>query len=843
MKSILILSAGLLLSLTTWSQAVSIDSIKQLLDNTADQEKKLELLLRFSRPSPVIDFSISIQFADDAILLADQLKKPLKKAEALLLKGSVYSENRRDQEAVSFAAQALTIYEFTGDKAGISRACSDLSKYTYYLYNADEAIRQGDKSLQAAMDTDVDSLTATAYFHLGNGYYRRNEFDKALEYHEKSLQISEKAGDKEGIALSSNRLGILSYNTGNFQKSVDYYIRTIEIRKEFNDKRGAAMALTNLANAYTQLGDYEKAINSYKEAGEVFREIGFSRGIASTLIGMALIYENLKQYMTALEALQEYLKIYQTENNIAEIANAYNNIGILYNNILSDTLKNLYGTDYQDTIYQRKLKINIPAAHEALKYHQLALERRRELKDTRAIGVSLLNLGSTYTAVNELVKAREMYQEWLSLADEIANDDQASSINQALGKNYKAEGDLDKAIESFYTAMQYARKINKRIYLRDISDELSELYERTGNYRKAYQYHRMYSAYKDSLLTDESRKIIHEMQVKYETDAKEAENQLLRKDQLINEAKLKQQRNTIYFFFFVIIVVIAFVAMLIRQNAARKKANIELERRNRLITEQKKEITDSIQYASRIQNAILPPDLLIEKYLPERFIIFRPRDIVSGDFYWLTEKDNRVIVMIADCTGHGVPGAFMSMLGVAFLNEIVSKNSHITAGEILNELRSQVIHSLHQTGREGESQDGMDVAMFIIDRVKMEIEFAGANNPLFIFRTGNLIELKGDKMPIGIHSRADIPFTNYNEKLQTGDMVYAFTDGFPDQFGGPQGKKFMIKNFKIILQEIYEKSMVEQKVSLESTLDNWMINTNQVDDILVMGVRITEFNS
>jgi tetratricopeptide (TPR) repeat protein len=326
-----------------------------------------------------------------------------------------------------------------------------------------------------------------------------------------------------------------------------------------------------LANAYVQLGDYQEAIESYKQAELVFREIGFSRGIASTLIGMALIYENLKQYKTALEVLQEYLNISEKENNIAELANAYNNIGIIYNNILADTLTLLYGVDYADSVYVKKVQLNIPAAREALKYHQLALEKRRDLKDTRAIGVSLLNLGSTYLKINEFSKAKEIYQEWLNISDKIANDDQSASINQALGKIYVAEGNLEKAIESFYTALQYANKINKRIYLRDITDDLADLYEKTGNYRKAYEYHKMHAAYKDSLLTDESRRLVHEMQVKFETDAKEAENKILRQDQLISETKLKQQKNTIYFFLFVIIFVIAFVVMLIKQNAVRKK--------------------------------------------------------------------------------------------------------------------------------------------------------------------------------------------------------------------------------------------------------------------------------
>lgn len=825
--------------LPLWQQGSVTDSLRLLMEKTTDEEEKLELLIKLIIPAGESDFNLGIQYADQAVTLSELLNNSLKKAESLLLKGMIFSLYRKNQEAIGFAAQALTIYEAERDKAGVSRACNELSKFNYYLYNAEEAIRQAEKALQSAVDIGNDTLQAAAWFHLGNGYYRKNDYLKALEYHEKSLSSSEHIGHKRGIAHSTHRLGILRFDTGEFQKSVEYYLRAIEIRKELNDNLGTAYSLANLANAYTQMGNYQDAISSYKEAGDYFRENNHKRGIANTLLGMAAIYETLKEYSTALEALQEYLNIYIEEKSPRDIANAYNNLGILYNNMLGDTLMNLYGNDYHDSIFVNKLKIDLPSASEALRYHQLALSQRREINDTREIGVSLLNLGSTYYTLNDFVKAREIYQEWLNLSDIIANDDQTSSINQALGKIYKAEAEYETAISYFYKAMQLAKKISKKTYLRDISAELAELYEKTGNYKKAYEYHNMYAAYKDSLHTDESRRLIHEMQVKYETDAKEKENQLLRKDQLISEVKLKQQKNAIYFFVFVIIVVVTFVGMLIKQNAARKKANHELEISNKLITEQKKEITDSIQYASRIQNAILPPDEIIDRFLPERFIIYRPRDIVSGDFYWLTENNGRVIVMIADCTGHGVPGAFMSMLGVAFLNEIVSKNPKISASEVLDQLREKVIQSLHQTGREGESQDGMDVSMFIIDKNKNEIEFSGANNPLFIFRNSELIELKADKMPIGIHTRVGLFFTNHRQKLEPGDMIYAFTDGFPDQFGGPFGKKYMIKNFKHTLELIHSKPMAEQKSYLENSLDNWMVNANQIDDILVMGVRIS----
>jgi serine phosphatase RsbU (regulator of sigma subunit) len=224
--------------------------------------------------------------------------------------------------------------------------------------------------------------------------------------------------------------------------------------------------------------------------------------------------------------------------------------------------------------------------------------------------------------------------------------------------------------------------------------------------------------------------------------------------------------------------------------------------------------------------------------MPERFIIYMPRDIVSGDYYYVTEKDGSIICVTADCTGHGVPGAFMSMLGIAFLNEIISKQIELHTDEILEELRRHVISSLHQTGKEGESQDGMDLALYILDQKKRKLEFSGANNSLLICRNGDMIEAKADKMPIGIHNRYKEPFTRHNLELKKGDMIYTFTDGYPDQFGGPKQKKFMIRNFKKMLQEIHAKPMNEQKKIMEATLQEWMANTAQIDDILVIGIRI-----
>ncbi len=269
------------------------------------------------------------------------------------------------------------------------------------------------------------------------------------------------------------------------------------------------------------------------------------------------------------------------------------------------------------------------------------------------------------------------------------------------------------------------------------------------------------------------------------------------------------------------------------------KQKEEIEAQHDKIAVQNKNITDSIEYARRIQTAILPPGDYVKELLPRRFILFLPRDIVSGDFYWLTKLNKRIISVAADCTGHGVPGGFMSMLGIAFLNEIVNKSpDNVTAAEILNQLREQVIASLHQTGKSGEAQDGMDVSLFILDWENKSLEFAGANNPLIIIRNNELIEIKGDKMPIGIHDRADEPFTNHEVELEDGDVIYTLSDGYQDQFGGPKGKKFMIKRLKQLLIDIHEKPMPEQRSILLKELEEWQGSFERVDDIIIMGVRI-----
>jgi serine phosphatase RsbU (regulator of sigma subunit) len=281
----------------------------------------------------------------------------------------------------------------------------------------------------------------------------------------------------------------------------------------------------------------------------------------------------------------------------------------------------------------------------------------------------------------------------------------------------------------------------------------------------------------------------------------------------------------------------------------------ELERQRDLLTEQKQEITDSITYAKRIQSAVLPPDELLSELLPEHFVLYKPRDIVSGDFYWIRQIKNFTIVAAVDCTGHGVPGALMSMLGLTLLNEQISKSQFDHAGELLDRLRKKVKEILKQKGKDLEQKEGMDMALAVINNDNLELEFSGAYNPLYIIRKRQnsiddgtsglismeseeyyLLEIKGDRQPIGIYS-GEQNFTTNHFKILKNDTLYIFSDGYADQLGGPRGKKLLSRKFKEILLQIQDNSMEMQKVILNKTLEDWQGNLEQIDDILVLGIR------
>ena len=356
------------------------------------------------------------------------------------------------------------------------------------------------------------------------------------------------------------------------------------------------------------------------------------------------------------------------------------------------------------------------------------------------------------------------------------------------------------------------------------------------------------------LIIEEKQNIIDEQsclntQYSYEIDEKMTQIGALNTQISEHLATLKMQNIIMVLGFLLIVFLTIFGFYIYRNYQQKQRVNQILNAKNEeiilhrdLIVHQNKEITDSIIYARRIQNAVLPAPKILKDYL-EMYIFYRPRNIVSGDFYWMSKKDDKLIIVAADCTGHGVPGAFMSMLGVAFLNEIINKEDELYANEILNKLRDNVIRSLNQSGRNEDdnehTKDGMDIALCVIDYPSMTLQYAGAYNPLILIRNKELIEIKADKMPVAYSDyHGEKKFTNNLIPLFPADCIYMFSDGYADQFDGNDEKKYSRARLKSKLIEVCELPMKTQEKIMAQSYDEWKGSNKQIDDVLLIGIRI-----
>nr|MBA3971551.1 SpoIIE family protein phosphatase [Bacteroidota bacterium] len=366
-----------------------------------------------------------------------------------------------------------------------------------------------------------------------------------------------------------------------------------------------------------------------------------------------------------------------------------------------------------------------------------------------------------------------------------------------------------------------------------IEEELSKLYEQTHQPVKALEHYKKYIAIRDSLFNEENTKKSVRTEMTFAFEKKEALTKIEqeKKDALAIE-KLKQQRLQRNYFIFGFVLVLLLTLFIFRSYHQKRQANIIIATKN-------KEITDSITYARRIQQAMLPNKEEIYQALKQSFILFKPKDIVSGDFYFFHKKNNHLVfIAAADCTGHGVPGAFMSMIGSEKLEDAVAQNSDTSL--ILKQLNKGIRTSLRQSDSDDSTRDGMDIALCSVDTEQGIIKYAGANRPLWVIRKGQTTveEIKATKKAIGGLTEDEQQFGSHELKLQRGDTFYIFTDGYADQFSGHNGKKLMTRKFKEILLDIQNKTMQEQEKHLDSFMESWKAGTEQVDDILVIGVRL-----
>jgi len=674
------------------------------------------------------------------------------------------------------------------------------------------------------------------FFFLSAFSQDENKTDSLLSELKDSLKLSGETGERELEAEYLDRIGILFRDQQKYEESLDYSLKALDIYKELNDSVNTAFLMFRIGNIYKFRSEYEKALEYYQGCLKIKEGLKDTLGMAKSFIGIGNVFINWGDIPKALESYRktkEYSELIGYKHGVASAligtGNCYYNNGELDKGIES---------------------------------HKQALVIEREVDNTEGIALCLLNIANGYQVNNKYKEALKYYEEALEIVTKLNNKIRINLILNLMGSLHKELKNYSEAVEYYNKSLKVAEEISyNKVIIQNYSD-LSELYEETGDYIKAIAYQKKYTSLKDSLFNEEKHKQIAELQTKYETEKKEKEIELknialAKRDEEIKRKNI--QRNTLTGG---VAVLILLALLIFRGYRQKKKANILLAEKNEeieaqrdeiraqrdlatqqrdIISEQKQEITDSIHYAYRIQTAAIPSHEEVSRILKDYFILYKPRDIVSGDFYWIGKNNDKIIIIAADCTGHGVPGAFMSMLGIAFLNEIINKEDITSPDKILNALRDHIIESLKQHGREGDTKDGMDVAAVTIDTSSNKISFAGANNPLYIIRSADnnheLIEIKGDKMPVAIHEQMQ-PFKENEILLMPDDSLYIFSDGFADQFGGPKGKKFKYKPFKKLLLENRGKSMKEQKEIMENAFNTWKGDQEQVDDVLIMGIKI-----
>jgi len=688
----------------------------------------------------------------------------------------------------------IDIYKKNSNEKGQIEVFQTLSNVFLFNNQRNKAITQLNKALQIAMDMGNDTIVSELYKSLGYAFEQKSDYKNAITNYLTSLSYKEKLNDIRGQASNYNSIGLIYYYQKNYKQALDNFQKALNLVEQIDFKYAIASILTNMANIYMK-----------RDADKV------------DSINIAIGY------------YEKSLNIAKEMNDKYSIASTLHNIGVSHFAMVTslsktvDNLKNQEDT-LPESLSAKKDSLNkkiegyqnmiTAESDSALSYYFNSIDIKNEINDSVHLSISYLNIATV--------------------------EDKQEKYNEAL-----------KHLE---IALNLAKKYQLNDLLVSIYDEMSFAYGKIGKYEDAYNYKSSYDDLKDSLAAQNLNKTLAELQEKYENDKKEKEIALQR-------SKIKQQTTfqTALIIFIILLVLLAFV--ILRGYRNKRKANLLLEEQNAQIEAQKneiegknKDIMDSINYARRIQQAILPPPEVISQIFPQHFILFKPKDIVSGDFYWLDEKNGKKFASAVDCTGHGVPGAFMSIVGANGLDKTVDDLNIYHPGEILDRLSLIVEDSLRQKGKT-TVRDGMDLSLIMMDKKASILEFSGANNPLYIIRekgltlkvngeekmpaiegdTYNLFEIKGDKQPIGaVEERHQ--FTNHVLTMEKGDRFFLFSDGYADQFGGPKNKKFMYKPFKRLLLNMATQNISENKELLDKTFEDWKGEYEQIDDVCVVGV-------
>lgn len=784
----------------------------------------------------------ALTLAENSLLEVGSRNNHRLNADNLLLIANIYRRQELRDKAVNFYIRAVTEYEKLNSEPELIQVYRETGDFFFNFHAGLKALEYYQKAYNLAKGDDADELLEK----IGYCYYNLHDYKNSHDTFNRLLALL----PSEAL---TRRLEVLSYLSGackelnDFDRSLVYDREILMIYRQLNDYKGISVALNNIAFDHVHQENYTEAIRNFKESLTLVGQYkATGKEQADLLINIGICYQRANDFDNAITHLLGAYKLMQDDPTLITVrAELENTIAITY----------YYKNDY----YNAEL------------YSKNSIQSARQINNRELLQLCYYTYSQVLKAGNDFIKALDYYELHLALKDSVEKERKAS-------EQIRSKENLE------------LEKTEKELRLRLASEEMHEMELRRMKLEAEKKEKELDLLRKQKELeASEKERILQSLIVtrqKHEAELKNKELKSLEQEKAIKELQLKKKeaekkeqekeiallevekdkqsearKKAIYTSgLLAIIGLMILVGLLItrkkntileRQKQEIKEKNDVLEQKTQeiltqtehiilqkqVIEEKNIAITDSIQYASRIQDAVLPPVGEIRKCFSDCFILFRPRDIVSGDFYWGIRKGEKVVIAVADCTGHGVPGAFMSMLGTALLNEIAAVDNFSDAAGVLNNLRKNVIAALRQKGEEGEAQDGMDIALCIIDQETDVMHFAGANNPLYQIHDREINIIKGDRMPIGIHLRSDIPFTNHTLKVEKKDEFYIFSDGMIDQFGGPENKKFKSASLQQLLIRVHKKPFSEQQKLIEKAFDEWKGEEEQVDDVLLVGFK------
>ncbi len=707
------------------------------------------------------------------------------------LEGTLYTN---PDTALYFLELEFNFAKEKGQKKFMAKALNTWANAKHFLGDEREAVTLYEKALKISKEINNLHLISIVAGNVVTSYRDLGEYQKFIEYNTEALKASEVLGDKEGIAYCFVEFGTVYYDQGNLELGLDYLFRGLKVFEALNDSGGVSTVYNNLG----------------------------------------VIYSDQEDFNSALEYYQKALEIEEKLNDPYSIAKAKNNIGTI----------NLIQGDFE------LAKTNFNSAFELSKNVGI----RREM------AFSLDYLGQTYHQEKNYRKAEDFFMRSLKIRKETEDKRAMIETYGNLGALYGSQREYNKGIKYYNMALNLSEDIGDIMYEKLTLKESIKILKKAGRFEDATQLYDRYLDILDSINLLESNRVLSGREIQYNYEKQAAIDSLefialqnqKKAEQELQSARLESKTKQGYLLIGLLGLLLVFIFFVYYKLRVTRQQKNEISHQKWVIENSHNKLKDSIRYARYLQNATLPAHDDLKKFFPENFIFYKPKDVVSGDFYWFRNVQEYTYIAVADCTGHGVPGALISVVCSNALDRAVKEFGLTRPGEILNKARELVIETFTKSG--GQVKDGMDITFCVFG--KNSLIYSGAYNPLWIVRNVDslsselktkkgtligdnsaLIEFKADRQPVGLYTDM-AEFNEYEIELFDGDCIYLFTDGFIDQFGGPKGKKFKGRQLKKLLMDMRTNSVQKQLDNIAFTFESWKGQLEQIDDVCVLGIKV-----